>query len=473
MRAIIYCRVSSDPNQRGKSVTEQEKECRDVADREGWDVADVLVDNDIGASRYSRGSRPAYARLADILGSGDVLITWEASRAQRDLGVYLELRDLCAERGVLWCYSGRIHDLTRGDDRFTTGLDALLAEKEVEQTRERVLRAVRARVADGRPHGKPAYGYRIERDPDTGAAIERVPDAVKAPLVQEIIRRVLAGDAIYAICADFNARGIPRPTGAKADGTSTWDPTAMRRIAENPVYAGLRVHRGVVVGPGVWKPLISVEDHERVVALVNDPRRNTRPKQGDGPRWLLSGILLCAHCGSIMTRTKTRGRPTYSCAGRRFAETGLRHCAARAIHRIDPFITEAVIRRLEGQDLIDDLSTSDEDYRAVVDEVQVLRARLDSFTDAAADGSVSPAAFARIEGKLIPQIEAAEARARGFIRSPVVAAAMGDGARGRWESMSMVDRRELIRAMVEIRVSSAGRGNHRHVDGDGIDLRWL
>ncbi|WP_287001199.1 recombinase family protein, partial [Gordonia sp. UBA7860] len=144
VRAIIYCRVSSDPRQRGKSVTEQESDCRAVASTHGWDVGEVLVDNDRGASRYSRGQRPAYERLAHILAPGDVLVTWEASRAQRDLAAYLELRELCASRGVLWCYSGKIHDLNAGDDRFVTGLDALLAEKEVEQTRERVLRAVRA-----------------------------------------------------------------------------------------------------------------------------------------------------------------------------------------------------------------------------------------------------------------------------------------------------------------------------------------
>src|ERR1700687_5300489 len=61
-------------------------------------------------SRYSTKDRPEYKKLAKILKPGDVLVTWEASRAQRDLAAYVTLRDLCAERGVLLSYSGRTYD---------------------------------------------------------------------------------------------------------------------------------------------------------------------------------------------------------------------------------------------------------------------------------------------------------------------------------------------------------------------------
>jgi DNA invertase Pin-like site-specific DNA recombinase len=37
-RAIIYTRVSKDPKQLGRSVGEQEAECRAIAEREGWHV---------------------------------------------------------------------------------------------------------------------------------------------------------------------------------------------------------------------------------------------------------------------------------------------------------------------------------------------------------------------------------------------------------------------------------------------------
>jgi site-specific DNA recombinase len=82
-----------------------------------------------------------------------------------DLAAYVELRDLCTGRGVFWSYSGKLHDLSNGDDRFSTGLDALLAEKEAEQISERVLRGKRKAAAEGRPSGRPPYGYRRQINP--------------------------------------------------------------------------------------------------------------------------------------------------------------------------------------------------------------------------------------------------------------------------------------------------------------------
>ena len=60
MDALIYTQVSSDPSGGGRSVADQERECRQVCERNGWHVRRVYTDNDRGASRYS-GDRPAGA----------------------------------------------------------------------------------------------------------------------------------------------------------------------------------------------------------------------------------------------------------------------------------------------------------------------------------------------------------------------------------------------------------------------------
>src|SRR5687768_13535504 len=205
MRAVIYTRVSSDPHSTGRSVEQQETECRQVCDRNGWTVVQVFTDNDRSASRYARKDRPGYAQVKNFLDGGhaDALVLWEGSRAQRDLRDYLKLRDLCAARGVLYCYSGKVHDLTRTDDRFTTGLDALLAEREADLTRDRVLRAVRANMATGRPYGRTLYGYRRVYDAQTRQFLEQVPHEEQAPVVREAARRVMAGESCRSVALDF------------------------------------------------------------------------------------------------------------------------------------------------------------------------------------------------------------------------------------------------------------------------------
>lgn len=463
MRAIIYCRVSSDPNQRSKSVDEQEKECRALATDRGWDIGEVLVDNDRGASRYSRKDRPAYRRLSKLLTDGDVLVTWEASRAQRDLKAYLQLRDLCAERGVMWCYSGRVYDLARGDDRFTTGLDALLSEKEVEQTRERVLRAVRANAAAGKPHGKLPYGYMIVRDPDTGEPLERTPNPTTAPILREIVSRILSGDSLYAVAGDLNDRGVPGPRPKRDGGPSPWIPVTLRKIIESPTYAGLRTHKGEVVGKATWEPLISLDEHERILAVLADPSRRSNHR-GSEPHWLLSGIAVCGVCGSSMRRQKNRGYNTYVCA------KGF--CVARSVRSLDPYVTEHALRRLEGQDLLADLGSQDADMATAVAEVTALRQRLDAFTDSAAEGETSPTALARIESRLRPQIAAVEAKMRRHAKSPLVLDVAGPLARSRWETMAMRDRRDLLRELVTVEVVKLEKRQRTVPGPESVHFVW-
>lgn len=464
MRAIIYCRVSSDPRQRGKSVGEQEIECRATASANGWEVGEVLVDNDRGASRYSKGDRPAYRRLAEILSPGDVLVTWEASRAQRDLAAYLQLRTLCEERGVPWCYAGKLHDLTAGDDRFVTGLDALLAEKEVEQTRERVLRAVRANAAAGRPHGKLPYGYMIQRDPVTGESVGRIPNPETAPIVRELVRRVLAGETLYSLARELNDRGIPAPRPRRDGSPARWIPVTLRKIIESPTYAGLRTHRGRVIGEGTWEPLITVDEHERLKAMLADPARLTH--RGSEPRWLLSGIATCGVCGGPMRHQVNRGDHAYICVGG--------FCVSRKTQWVDDYVEEAVVRRLESYDFDADLDDADEAYAAAREETRALRQRLDAFTDQAADGDMPPEVLARIVARLTPQIEEAEARARRQVRSPLVAATAGVSARDRWERLTVVDRRELLRALLAgVQVHRlAGRKRNAQAAAEAIELKW-
>ncbi len=305
VKAVIYTRVSSDRSGRGRSVTEQEADCRAVCAHEGWVVADVLVDNDAGASRWSRRDRPAYHKLSMVLRGGGVgvLVTWEASRAQRDLSAYVQLRDLCAERGVLWSYSGRTFDLSRPDDRMTTGLDALLSEREADVTRERVLRALRARVEAGTPHGKVAYGYRRVVDPVTGESTGRVCNETTAPIVVNACRRALTGEPLAAIARDLNDRGVAAPRPGRDGAPVKWTGSQVKRMVVSPTYAALRTHNGVVVGPATWPALVSEADHFALRARLNDPRRLTHK---DGAlKHLLVGIATCGVCGAVCRRGRT------------------------------------------------------------------------------------------------------------------------------------------------------------------------
>jgi len=463
VKAVIYTRVSSDRSGRGRSVTEQEADCRAVCAHEGWVVADVLVDNDAGASRWSRRDRPAYHKLSMVLRGGGVgvLVTWEASRAQRDLSAYVQLRDLCAERGVLWSYSGRTFDLSRPDDRMTTGLDALLSEREADVTRERVLRALRARVEAGTPHGKVAYGYRRVVDPVTGESTGRVCNETTAPIVVNACRRALTGEPLAAIARDLNDRGVAAPRPGRDGAPVKWTGSQVKRMVVSPTYAALRTHNGVVVGPATWPALVSEADHFALRARLNDPRRLTHK---DGAlKHLLVGIATCGVCGAVCRRVKNRQTPSYSCSER--------HCVARAQHFLDEYVTEVVLARLSQPDIRDLIAGDDVASMDSLREARALRARLDTFYDAAAAGEVTSSALARIEATLLPKIVVAERQSASSAISPMLTEFGGGHARAVWEGLGVAQRRELVTTLLTPVILRTQQGARR-LNVDDIRIEW-
>ena len=453
MRALIYTRVSLDPRGQGRSVDEQETECREWAAREGWTITGVISETG-SASRYARStrSRTRWDELTTTLAAGntDLLLTWEASRATRQLEEYAQLRALCATHGILWGYSGTIHDLTQRDARFRTGLDALLAEDESARTSERILRSVRARATQGRPHGKLPYGYRREYDPSSGALQRQVPDETTAPIVREIITRVLDGEPLRAISLDLDQRAIPRPRPPRTrqNNTDRWLTTTIRRIALNPTYAALRVHQGQIIGDAAWEPLITRDQHEQAVAILTNPERQTRT--GDSTaRHLLSGIARCSECGTPLGHLTNRGRyHAYICR-----ETGC-HGVARTATPLDNHVTSVVLTLLASVTATPHAPATP----ALVDaqaDLDALETRLESFALAAADGQVSPGSLARIEERLLPQIKEARARVDALRIPTVLDQELLDDPHAWWDTATLAERRQLLRDTVRVTVHKA------------------
>jgi DNA invertase Pin-like site-specific DNA recombinase len=452
MQAAIYCRVSSDPKGQGRSVAEQETECRAVAERAGWTVTQVFCDNDYSASRYAKRDRPAYERLMAYVAAGkaDVLITWEASRFQRDLEDYVRLRELCRSHEVLWSYNARTYDLSRTDDRLMTGLDALLSEREADVTRERVLRAVRANAVAGRPHGRMNYGYK--REYENGVLVRQVIDEDQAAVLREAAQRVLAGETPYAIAQDFAARAIPTPRGGK------WELSCVKRLIVNPSIIGKRVHRGEIIGDAIWPAILDDDTFYRVKAKLEDPAR--RSNRDSAIRHLLSGIASCGVCGGHIRVGKPRGYLSYICDAK--------FCVARKTWAVDELITKLVIARLNRPDAAD-LFTTPENHDDL-DELAALRARLDTFYDAAAAGEITATALARIETKLLAEITALEHRSR-TANVPTVLYDMIGNAEAVWEQLSMPQRREVIKTLLDVKLLRSYRGA-RTLQPESVVVTW-
>lgn len=460
MKTAIYTRVSQDSRGTGRSVQEQEQECRAWLEREGWDAVGVWSDNDVSASRYSKKARPSWQALTARLDDGgiDALLVWEPSRATRDRRVWATLAATCEERNIRLGCNGRLYDLDDPEDAFQLDLYFALATRESGATRKRVQRSMRSAAAAGRPHGKLLYGYRrTYREGRSGPElVAQVVDDEKAAVVREAARRIMQGEALYKVARDLNERGIPAPRGGE------WDPTQIKRLCVNPAYIGKRTHKGAVVGDGMWPAILDEQTFYTCLSRLTDPKRLTH--DGRGVQHLLSGIAVCGVCGGRVRVQKNRSHLAYLCVD------GFH--VSRKKENVEEFVTAVVVERLALPDLAALMNQDGgEDESAAGAEAAELRARLEGFYDEAATGSLSPAALARIEARLLPEIEAADKRARRKHSSPLLAVVAGPDAAEAWKRLSLEQQREVIGLLCEVRILR-GKPGARYFDPDTVDIVW-
>lgn len=471
MDAVIYARVSRDRGKKARSVEEQIAECQQECARRGWQVIEVIADNDIGASQHTaKKDRPGYRELKAALPSASVLVAWESSRVTRNPWELEELLPVCAEYGVLLCYSGSIYDPSKPSDKLMLRVTGATNAHEVDLTRERVLRNVRHRVAEGRPHGRMPYGYRREFDPKTGEVVNWVPDPETAPVIREAAARLLSGDTLYAVCKDFQERGVEPPSrGGKQPQAYRWVPSRLRVMILSPTYAGLRSHKGEVTGKGTWEPLITEDEHLRLVSMLKDPKRVTTFR-GSEPRHLLTGIATCGRCGPDNPKARIRWfgpssvkTPRYECE----------NCyLGRRADKVDELVEETMISFLEDPRTIKLLSESDDSVAGeAMAQAQAARQRLEALRDEYVDEKVSAASFAAIEAKLLAKIEKAEEVAKSAASNPLLASLAGPNAREAWKGLDITTKRTAIDMTLKIAILYQPPMGRRF-DPNCIDLSW-
>ncbi|MFD4250404.1 recombinase family protein [Amycolatopsis thermoflava] len=454
---VLYARVSQVRDERSKSTEDQLAALRAWAEREGWQVIAELRDDDVSASRFARGKeRAGWDAVMAIVGTGQAraLLTWEFSRGTRDRRVYAELADLCEDTGTLLGYGGRLYNMADDEDGFSTDLSAALAVRESRVTSKRVRRAVDARAARGAPHGSVAYGYRRVIHPHTGAVLGREIDPETGPIVREIIRRLLDGSSSNSIAVDLNRRGVPTSTGKQ------WIPANLAKLALRPVYAGLRVYHGEVLEgvKGDWPPLISEEEHHRLVAMFASPERD-KFRNPTHVKHLGPGLFRCGRCGGrmrVLRRYRGSGlKSDYSC----------RDCLrlSRRQAPVDQFVEAVIVARLSQPDAQDALTGGDDAGRAEARaEVARLRAEMETARQALKAGRLTPLDMADFREGWEPRMAAAERAAQPAALPDGVAELIGPDAAARWAAAPIKNKRAVLDALMTVTILPTGSG--RRVD---------
>ncbi|NMO00790.1 hypothetical protein HH308_06125 [Gordonia sp. TBRC 11910] len=158
----------------------------------------------------------------------------------------------------------------------------------------------------------------------------------EAAVIEELAERVLAGEALRALAADLNGRGVLTVSGRG------WSPQVIRRVLVNPRVAGRR--RGVdgrVVRSEV-EAILAVSTWRKLVGVLEDPERQRfAPKGRSGQRLVGSGGVRCGRCGRSMHYLSAAGRPDYVCS------VNAGGCGLTIVARsVEPRVEAGVLARL-------------------------------------------------------------------------------------------------------------------------------
>lgn len=472
-----YLRVSKDKSGRMRSTAETHSDNIAHAEREGWTLGEPYAElKDVGASRYSKGTRAGFEALVADLESGrfgaDILIMWSSSRGSRRLSEWARFLELLEENGVkLYITShGRLYDLSNWRDMRTMQEDGSDNEAEIAKMRAGILRAVAEDAAQGRPYSSVNVGYRVVRDQRSGKRIGWEVDPEKAPLIEELFRRVRAGDSFRAIARDWAARGVTKARGGH------YSPAHLRVLATKAAYTGLRVHKGTLT-EAVWLPIVPRAqwwEVQRILSTGNRGNGSRRPGRGVH---VYTMIIRCDLCGGpLVVQHMKRGKGKHGRSGRTsYYICRADRCVTIKKAPLDEILDEAVVGYLSSPDVYERLSATPDDAEQVaVLEARIAQTRheLDEARRQVPATVHQAETFGQLRENLTRRIEEDERTLREMTVPPEIAALLepGEDVAVRWRDAPVAAKRRVAVRLLspeflgEVRVGKAGSWHPPAID---------
>lgn len=458
MNTGVYCRISADPTGLRAGVERQEADCRALAEREGWDVVDVFVDND--ASAYSGRPRPEYQRLLAAMRSGlEAVVAWHPDRLHRSPVELEEFIDIVQKRGTrLATVQTGSWDLTTPSGRMVARQLGAVARYESEHKSDRIRRKMRALAEAGADHGGGSRPFGFEKDRRTVREDEAV-------LIREAVEHVRQGGSLRSVAKRWTAEGVPTVTGRP------WTTQVLRGILMSARVAGLREHHGVVVAEADWPAVVDREAWEEVRAMLSARTRRGRPSH----YLLTGGLARCGLCDArLVARPRSDGRRCYVCAsGPNFNGCGKIRVLADPLEEL---VRDMVLEALDGPGLTEALRHSagdDAEARVLAEAVAGYERRLEALGEAHfVEGILDRDEYARRRATLVERIEAGRAQLGRRSQRTIGLPDAGQHLRDWWNGADHEARRALVALVVEAVVLHPARRGYNRFDPSRVEIRW-
>ena len=433
----VYARISSDQEGTSLGVNRQLADCRALCERLGWAIGAEYVDNDISA--YSGKRRPGFERMLSEIAEGDrdAVVVYHQDRLTRrpvELERFVDVLTRAGLRRVRFV-SGPDVDVTNGDGLLMLRVIGAVAANESASKSRRVRRKMDENAAAGLPHGMGGRPFGFE----VGGMAVRESEAV---VIRDLAGRYLAGESLRSLAVWLDEQGIRTRDG------KTWRTPTLRQMLMSGRIAGLRDHRGVTVGAAAWPGIISVGEHQRLLAKFVEKAVSGRRV----PRsYLLTGMLRCGACNNRLYSARREHTRRYVCM------SGPDHggCGRLTVvaGRLEEFIAEAVLQRLDTPALANALAgraDQDDNGAVMAESLASDRAQLDVLAGLYGSKGITLSEWVTarktVEGRMhdtergLARVSQSDALV-GFIGTP--------GLRERWAGLNLARQHAIVAAVVD------------------------
>jgi site-specific DNA recombinase len=328
-RAVGVIRLSKMTDETTSPARQRELIEHKAADR-GATIVGWAQDDDVSATKYAPHKRPALKKWLDRPGEYDEIIFWRQDRFVRKVRDLVDMIDWARAHGKGLVSATESFDLDdpNGQGEAMATMAAMFAQMEARTTSIRVTGAHAFLRESGRwQGGNFPYGYRAIPNPD-GPGLVLVQDEHSAGIVREAIGRVIRGESVQSIAADFNRREILCPQDyarmlkakplrceckhekrdhgpacvscectAYAELRQEWARSSLHRVLRSEALLGRVLHdgRAVISDDGMpivrTEPLIDLATWAELQQALTDATKTRRRTQTP------SALLNIAFCG--------------------------------------------------------------------------------------------------------------------------------------------------------------------------------
>ncbi len=311
---VLYARKSTDDAQRQvRSIDDQIAECRQLAERLGIRIADVVIEK---KSAKKPGLRPLFRQMMKDIQKGkyDGIIAWHPDRLARNMKEGGEVIDMIDENYIKDMKFVMHHFSKDANGKMLLGMAFVLSKQYSDNLSQNVLRGVRRNFAEGK---SAAHKHGYERDED---GIYR-PHPIRFLLMRKAWEMRLAGQSLDTINEFLNEQKYSRPMRERQ---VSMKPQRLSDVFKDPFYYGILIQANQQVDLRTvymyFQPMITEQEYTAVQRTADTRSIPFKQKAKRAPYLPLRMLLTCAYCGSRLipgaSQGKTKRYLFYRCDGR-------------------------------------------------------------------------------------------------------------------------------------------------------------